>query len=65
MLGNNPQFVTVLDQYRAEWSTYAQRVETKVQRLQTLKNGMELLLLTCAFLAYYLIDCMVQAISMW
>lgn len=65
MLGNTPEFLRLRDQYHAEWSAYAQRQEAGTDVLQKLKQGMELLLLTCAFLAFYLIDCLVQAISIF
>jgi hypothetical protein len=64
MTGATPKDTSLRAQYEAEWSAHVKRLDAKVQLLRTLKLGTELLLLTCAFLLYYLITCMVQAISL-
>lgn len=58
-----PEFASRLAQYKAEWSAYVKRVDARVELLRTLKQGTLLLLLACAFLLYYLISCLEQAIS--
>lgn len=64
MSGNTPEADRLRSQYQSEWSEYAQKLEADVQILHKLKQGMELLLLVCAFLAFYLIDCLVKATSL-
>ena len=64
MLANTPELLYALDQYHADWSAHVQRLEAVVNLLHMLKQGMELFLLTCAYLAFYLIDCLVQVASL-
>jgi len=63
MAGTRPDLTTQLAQYKAEWAVHVKRVDEKIKLLRTLKQGTELLLLASAFLLYYLISCLVQAIS--
>ena len=58
------EFATQFAQYNEYWLQHVARFEQKLQLLQTLKQGMELLLLVASFLFYYLIDCIAQVMSM-
>jgi hypothetical protein len=64
MIESNQDFSTLLGQYNEQWVEHVARFEQKLQLLQTLKQGMELLLLVSSFLFYYLIDCVAQIMSM-
>lgn len=64
MIAPNPDFSTLLGQYNEQWVEHVARLDQKMQLLQTLKQGMELLLLVSSFLFYYLIDCVAQIMSM-
>lgn len=64
MTGATPEFTNRLAQYKAEWEAYVKRVDSRVNLLRTLKQGTLLMLLACAFLLYYLISCLEQAISL-
>jgi hypothetical protein len=55
---------TLLVQYDQYWLDHVARLEHKAQLLHTLKQGMELLLLVCSYLFFYLIDCISQVMSM-
>jgi hypothetical protein len=63
MTGATPNLTSQLAQYKAEWSAYVKRMDDRLHLLRTLKQGTELLLLVSAFLVYYLISCLAQAIS--
>ena len=54
----------LFSQYDEQWLEHVGRFEHKLQLLHTLKQGMELLLLVCSYLFYYLIDCIAQILSM-
>ena len=54
----------LLSQYNEQWLEHVARLEHKLQLLQTLKQGMELLILVCSYLFYYLIDCIAQVMAM-
>ena len=64
MTGTTPDLTKQLAQYKAEWAAYVKRADSRVVLLKTLKQGTLLLLLACAFLLYYLVTCLVQAISL-
>lgn len=64
MIEPSQEFSTLLVQYNEQWVEYVSRLDQKLQLLQTLKQGMELLLLVSSFLFYYLIDCVAQIMSM-
>lgn len=64
MIAPNQDFTTLLGQYNEQWVEHVARLDQKLQLLQTLKQGMELLLLVSSFLFYYLIDCVAQIMSM-
>lgn len=63
MTDSTPDVTTRLAQYKEEWLAYVKRVDSRLERLETLKQGVELLVLVCAFLFYYLIVCLTQAIT--
>ena len=54
----------MLVQYDQYWVEHVTRLEQKVQLLHTLKQGMELLLLVCSYLFFYLIDCVSQIMAL-
>jgi hypothetical protein len=58
------EFAVMLLQYDQYWMDHVARLEQKVQLLHTLKQGMELLLLVCSYLFFYLIDCVSQIMSL-
>lgn len=64
MEGAPLEFSNQLAQYKAEWSAYVNRTESRVGFLKMLKQGTLLLLLACAFLIFYLITCLGQAVSL-
>ena len=64
MLEPNAQLATLLGQYNEQWVAHVARLDQKAQLLQTLKQGVELLLLVSSFLFYYLIDCVAQIMSL-
>lgn len=64
MIASNQDFTALLGQYNEQWVEHVARLDQKMQLLQTLKQGMELLLLVSSFLFYYLIDCVAQIMSM-
>ena len=55
---------TFLSQYNEQWMEHVAHLEHKLQLMRTLKQGMELLLLVCSYLFYYLIDCVAQIMAM-
>ena len=64
MITPGQEFAAQFAQYNEYWLQYVARFDQKLQLLQTLKQGMELLLLVASFLFYYLIDCIAQVMSM-
>jgi len=54
----------MLLQYEQYWMEHVARLEHKAQLLHTLKQGMELLLLVCSYLFFYLIDCVSQIMAL-
>ena len=58
------KFAIMLLQYDEYWMDHIARLEHKVQLLHTLKQGMELLLLVCSYLFFYLVDCVSQILAM-
>jgi hypothetical protein len=58
------EFAVMLLQYEQYWMEHVARIEQKAQLLHTLKQGMELLLLVCSYLFFYLIDCVSQIMSL-
>jgi hypothetical protein len=54
----------LLSRYEEQWLSHIAQFEHRLQLLQTLKQGMELLVLVCSFLFYYLIDCIAQIMAM-
>ena len=54
----------MLLQYDQYWIEHVARLEQKTQLLHTLKQGMELTLLVCSYLFFYLIDCVSQILNM-
>jgi hypothetical protein len=58
------EFTVLIAQYDQYWIEHVARLEHKVQLLRTLKHGMELLLLVCSYLFFYLIDCISQVINL-
>jgi hypothetical protein len=58
------EFAIHLAQYNQYWVEHVARVEHKLQLLQTLKQGTELLLLVCSYLFFYLIDCISQVMDL-
>jgi len=64
MITPGPEFAALLSQYNQQWLEHVAQFEQKLQLLQTLKQGMELLLLVSSFLLYYLIDCIAQVMAM-
>jgi hypothetical protein len=58
------EFAVMLLQYEQYWMEHVARLEHKAQLLHTLKQGMELLLLVCSYLFFYLIDCVSQIMAL-
>ena len=58
------EFAVLLSQYNQYWLEHVARLEQKVHLLHVLKQGMELLLLVCSYLFFYLIDCVAQIMNM-
>ena len=54
----------MLLQYEQYWMEHVARREHKAQLLHTRKQGMELLLLVCSYLFFYLIDCVSQIMAL-
>ena len=54
----------LLSQYDQEWSAQLARFEERLQLLQHLKHGMELLLLVVSYLIFYLLDCIAEIMAM-
>ena len=64
MIEPNQDIAALLVQYNEQWLDHVARIDQKMQLMQTLKQGMELLLLVSSFLFYYLIDCIAQIMAM-
>jgi hypothetical protein len=58
------EFAVLFAQYDQYWVEHMARIEHKLQLLRTLKQGMELLLLVCSYLFFYLIDCISQVMNL-
>ena len=58
------EVAALLARYQEQWLEHVARLEQKLQLLQTLKKGMELLLLVSSYLFYYLMDCIAQVMAM-
>lgn len=54
----------LLSQYDQEWSAQLAQFEDRLQLLQHLKHGMELLLLVGSYLIFYLLDCIAEIMAL-
>ena len=64
MITPGQELAALLAQHQQQWLEHVARLEQKLQLLQTLKKGMELLLLVASYLFYYLMDCIAQVMAM-
>ena len=64
MIAPGQELAAQFAQYNDYWLQHVARLDQKLQLLQTLKQGMELLLLVASFLFYYLIDCIAQVMAL-
>ncbi|OGA24622.1 MAG: hypothetical protein A3I02_01550 [Betaproteobacteria bacterium RIFCSPLOWO2_02_FULL_67_26] len=58
------ELAVLLAQYQQERLEYLAWFEQQLQLLQTLKHGVELLLLVVSYLIYYLADCVAEVLAL-
>ena len=64
MITGAQELAVLLSQYQQERLETITWIEQKLQLLQTLKQGMELLLLVGSYVIFYLVDCISQVLSL-
>lgn len=64
MIAAAEEFAILLSQYQQGRLEYIAWIDQKIQLLQTLKQGMELLLLVSSYLIFYLMDCIAEVMAM-